>query len=86
MRKACGSTFPSETQTRLAGPHSPLRRTSGPTHTPARGLVGAPSPPKTHLCAHQPRAMGLLGTTTPFEPHRGTQPPPGQRLVGPVLS
>ena len=29
---------------------------------------------------------GLMGTTSPFETHRGTHKPPGQRLVGPPLS
>ena len=58
MRPACGPTFPSETQRRLVGPFVPLRRTSGPTHTPAGGWW-VPRPLLRHtVVPKRPRARG----------------------------
>ena len=74
MRKACGATFPSEihqwthTQPRTAcGSTFPSDRQVGPTHpSPDRGMAGTTTTCEPHRGTHQPRTMGLLGTTTPL--------------------
>ena len=74
MRKACGATFPSEihqwthTQPRTAcGSTFPSDRQVGPTHPfPDRGMAGTTTTCEPHRGTHQPRTMGLLGTTTPL--------------------
>ena len=69
MRKACGATFPSEIHQW--------------THTQPRTACGSTFPSDRQVGPTHPSPdRGLVGATTPCEPHRGTHKPRTMGLFG----